>query len=92
MIENSNSDKVSHHGYHRFYPWFLAHLQGQDINLLEIGIDRTESLKLWKGYFGKINLHGIDIAEKNFMTKKFLYIELIKAVMLSWRILPKILA
>lgn len=70
MIENSNSDKVSHHGYHRFYPWFLAHLQGQDINLLEIGIDRTESLKLWKGYFGKINLHGIDIATKVFYDKE----------------------
>ena len=70
MIENSNSDKVSHHGYHRFYPWFLAHLQGQDINLLEIGIDRTESLKLWKGYFGKINLHGIDINTKVFYDKE----------------------
>jgi len=66
MIDESNSDKISHHGYHRFYPWFLNHLRDENINLLEIGIDETESLKLWKGYFNNVNLHGIDIDEKEF--------------------------
>ena len=66
IIEESTSDKISHHGYHRFYPWFLTHLRGQNVNFLEIGIDKTESLKLWKGYFGNVNLHGIDIDEKEF--------------------------
>ena len=66
IIEGSTSDKISHHGYHRFYPWFLTHLRGQNVNFLEIGIDKTESLKLWKGYFGNVNLHGIDIDEKEF--------------------------
>jgi hypothetical protein len=70
MIEESKTDKISHHGYHRFYPWFLAHFQNKDINLLEIGIDRTESLKLWKGYFGKLNLHGLDIDEKKFQDEE----------------------
>lgn len=66
IVEESNSDKVAYHGYHRFYPWFLAHFRGEDVNLLEIGIDRTESLKLWKGYFGTVNLHGLDINDKDF--------------------------
>ena len=66
IIEESTSDKISHHGYHRFYPWFLTHLRGQNVNFLEIGIDKTESLKLWKGYFGNVNLHGIDIDQKEF--------------------------
>lgn len=66
MINESNSDKISHHGYHRFYPWFLEHLRDEHINLLEIGIDENESLKLWKGYFNNVNLHGIDIDEKEF--------------------------
>lgn len=66
IIEESRTDKVSHHGYHRFYPWFLSHFRNKEINLLEIGIDRTESLKLWKGYFDKVNLHGLDIDEKKF--------------------------
>ena len=55
IIKESKTDKISHHGYQRFYPWFLAHFRNKNINLLEIGIDRTESLKLWKGYFGKLN-------------------------------------
>ena len=66
IISQSDSDKVSHHGYHRFYPWFLNHLRGQNVNFLEIGIDKTESLRLWKGYFNNVNLHGIDIDEKEF--------------------------
>lgn len=70
IIDESSSDKISHHGYHRFYPWFLAHLKGEEISLLEIGIDRTESLKLWKGYFGKVNLHGLDIVEKDFIDEE----------------------
>ena len=67
IIEGSTSDKISHHGYHRFYPWFLNHLRGQNINVLEIGIDKAQSLKLWKGYFSSVNLHGIDIDEKEFI-------------------------
>ena len=66
ITNQANSDKISHHGYHRFYPWFLNHLRDQNINLLEIGIDKTESLKLWKNYFGSVNLHGIDIDDKEF--------------------------
>ena len=66
MAGESKSDKLLHHGYHRFYPWFLAHFKGEEINLLEIGIDRTESLELWKEYFGRVNLHGIDIDKKSF--------------------------
>ena len=66
IIDKTNSDKISHHGYHRFYPWFLNHLRGKNINLLEIGIDKTESLRLWNGYFDSVNLHGIDIDEKEF--------------------------
>ena len=37
IIKESTSDKISHHGYHRFYPWFLTHLRGQKVNFLEIG-------------------------------------------------------
>ena len=66
VSQNSSSDKLHHHGYHRFYPWFLEHLRGGSVNILEIGIDETESLKLWTGYFDNVNLHGIDIDPKYF--------------------------
>lgn len=58
---NSNSDKLTNHGYQRVYPWFLSHFKSIEINLLEIGVADSESLKLWKNYFEKVNLYAIDI-------------------------------
>ena len=63
---NSDSDKLHHHGYHRIYPWFISHFKNQPINLLEIGIQQTDSIKLWKSYFDDINFFGIDIDLKKF--------------------------
>lgn len=62
---NSNSDKLEHHGYHRAYPWFLAHLREKPVALLEIGIDAGESLKLWRSYFNELTLYGIDRDSKH---------------------------
>ena len=44
IIKESTTDKISHHGYHRFYPWFLTHLRGQNVNFLEIGIEATSEI------------------------------------------------
>jgi hypothetical protein len=62
----SASDKLSQHGYHRIYPWFLEHLRAQPVTMLEIGVNRTESLKLWGNYFPRLTLHGIDRDPKSF--------------------------
>ncbi|MDB4676926.1 class I SAM-dependent methyltransferase, partial [bacterium] len=66
LEQPSDSDKLSHHGYHRIYPWFLEHFRDREVDLLEIGIEQTESLKLWKGYFKEVRLKGLDIDEKFF--------------------------
>jgi len=66
LVESSKSDKLSHHGYHRIYPWFLEHFRGQRINLLEIGLEQNESIKLWQEYFSKASIYGIDIDKKEF--------------------------
>lgn len=58
---SSKSDKISHHGYHRFYSRFLDEMRGHPIQMLEIGIDREESMKLWSEYFPKATIHGADI-------------------------------
>jgi hypothetical protein len=58
---NSQTDKLTNHGYQRIYPWFLSHFKNKEINLLEIGVADSESLKLWKGYFNRVNLFAIDI-------------------------------
>lgn len=66
LIQNSKSDKIHYHGYHRIYPWFLGHFRNKQVTLLEIGVDKSESLKLWGNYFKNISLHGIDIDKIDF--------------------------
>ena len=64
---SDQTDKIGHHGYHRFYPWFLKGFQGRSVRLLEIGIDRLGSVHLWRAYFGaRLELHGIDRDKKTF--------------------------
>jgi hypothetical protein len=58
------SDKIWHHGYYRFYPRFIEPFCNIQFNwaMLEIGIDQSKSLSLWKNYFGdKCFIFGIDI-------------------------------
>ena len=51
----SGTDKVKHHGYHRFYPLFLEPLRQMNLNspirMLEIGYLHGESFKMWLEYF-----------------------------------------
>jgi hypothetical protein len=62
---DESTDKVVHHGYHRFHPWFLREFQGKEVRLLEIGLDRLGSVRLWQRYFAEgLRLHGIDRDEK----------------------------
>lgn len=60
----SGTDKVLHHGYQRFYPRYLETLRDSATGMLEIGIDYHKSLHLWKGYFTKAHIYGIDINDK----------------------------
>lgn len=53
-------DKWSH--YFPVYERHLAHLVGQPVKLLEIGVLRGGSLQLWKSYFGpRARIAGVDI-------------------------------
>lgn len=56
----SKSDKIFHHGYHRFYPLFLERLREKKISMLEIGVYKGESIKLWSKYFSKAKIYGLD--------------------------------
>ena len=33
------SDKLTHHGYNRFYDYFLIPIKNYKMNILEIGVD-----------------------------------------------------
>ena len=55
------SDKITHHGYERFYDYFLIPFKYKTINFFEIGVDAGRSLKLWNEFFPNANIYGMDI-------------------------------
>ena len=59
---HQGTDKVTHHGYHRFYPRFIEHYRSMEGGgMLEIGIDQQKSLQTWLGYFPNAFIYGLDI-------------------------------
>lgn len=66
------TDKVNGHNYAGPYMFHFSHLENKPINLLEIGVggddDQNkggESLRMWKEYFEKANIFGIDLYDKS---------------------------
>lgn len=55
------TDKASGgHGYLEFYELHLAHLRDCEMTLLEIGIGDGASLKMWRDYFQRGRIIGMD--------------------------------
>jgi hypothetical protein len=68
----SGTDKGTTHKYTKNYAWHFHKLRKRKLNILEIGIGGYdnpnkggESLSMWKYYFPKSNIYGIDIFDKN---------------------------
>lgn len=59
--KNTGTDKITHHGYHRFYPIFLDKYRKCELSMLEIGTEKDKSIKLWEEYFPFSKIYGIDI-------------------------------
>jgi hypothetical protein len=56
------TDKARDHKFTDFYDKKLSHLRYENINLLEIGIWKGESLRTWKEYFPNASIYGVDIS------------------------------
>jgi hypothetical protein len=54
------TDKIQHH-YLEVYDPILSHWTDKDVKLLEIGIHKGGSLNLWRDYFPKGTIAGIDL-------------------------------
>jgi len=54
------TDKYWVHGYTRAYDRHFAHLRNQRVKLLELGIFRGASLRLWHDAFLKGRIYGVD--------------------------------
>ena len=59
--EIAGTDKITHHGYDRFYPLFLDRIRDISGAILEIGIEKHHSLKMWLTYFPHAYIYGLDI-------------------------------
>jgi len=57
------TDKASYDDYFRNYERLFAPLADREIHLLELGISYGGSLELWRDYFRKGTIAGIDISE-----------------------------
>lgn len=59
---NKESDKTLHHGYQRFYPFFLEPLRAiTGLKMLELGYDNGYSIGIWESYFNNPKIDSIDI-------------------------------
>lgn len=55
------TDKITTHGYHRFYHKELVEYKHKTMGMIEIGVDQFKSIDMWKHYFPKAFIYGIDI-------------------------------
>lgn len=62
----SNKNKS---GFLLIYENYFKKLRLKKINILEIGIDKGDSLRIWRDYFPNANICGVDIKKKNFKIK-----------------------
>lgn len=58
------TDKGSYHSYIDVYEKLLAPYRETAKNVLEIGLFKGNSLRMWEQYFTTANVHGIDCEEQ----------------------------
>lgn len=81
LAEIYQTDKYGHHYFTPIYQQWFSHLHNAPVRLLEIGIGRNEnpldggnSLRMWKSYFPKGTITGIDIFDKSALKESRIHI------------------
>jgi len=67
-IKHGTDKSSKHHNYTESYEIEFKPLHNKKLNILEVGIYEGASLKLWKEYFPKSTIVGVDIVDM--ITKK----------------------
>ncbi|MET9021343.1 class I SAM-dependent methyltransferase [Actinopolymorpha sp. NPDC004070] len=74
LARHYKTDKWGGHRYAQHYQRHLQHLKNERFNLLEIGIGGYSragqggaSLRMWKQFFPKAEIYGMDIQDKSFV-------------------------
>jgi hypothetical protein len=55
------TDKITHHKYHEIFPMFIEQFTEKNGSIIEIGLEREASLKMWLHYFKNMHIYGLDI-------------------------------
>jgi len=55
------TDKGTVHSYIKIYEWFFSPVREKVERVLEIGIQTGASLQMWREYFPRAEVHGVDI-------------------------------
>ena len=53
-------------GFIEIYEKYFKEIRNNEINILEIGIDKGDSLRIWRDYFPNAKICALDIDEKDF--------------------------
>ena len=65
IVDNSRTDKNTTHSYLPLYQKLLINKKETAKNVLEVGIWRGGSIKLWSDFFTNANVYGLDIMDSN---------------------------
>jgi beta-1,4-mannosyl-glycoprotein beta-1,4-N-acetylglucosaminyltransferase len=66
----SNTDKVTHHEYHKYYEPVLKPYYNSHGSIVEIGLGTTASLPMWKDIFKHAHIYGVDIEDTYFVNDR----------------------
>lgn len=61
LVDNGRTDKDTLHSYLDTYETLFSPLRTSATRVLEVGIQRGGSIKLWHDYFPSATIHGVDI-------------------------------
>jgi hypothetical protein len=64
LVDNNRTDKNTVHSYLELYQTLLCGKKDTAKNVLEIGIFKGGSIKLWHDFFTNAHIYGIDIMEE----------------------------
>ena len=71
LIQISNKVKTTKKGlgYFEIYEEYFKKLRLKKLNILEIGVEDGGSIKIWKKYFPRSKIVGLDITKMSFSIK-----------------------
>lgn len=73
--KDHNTDKATYHNFTEFYDTYFSSLRNESFKILEIGIFKGESLKMWKEYFPNSEIYGLDINNLKHLEEDRIFIE-----------------